>query len=157
MDFNPPDPDQVFKVLARLKDAFAAAADNSKGPAKSQFTKLSISFNAVVDGVTSLQDKPSFASMASLAMAVRNFRDAQTAIDNLAKTDPAVAKTLTELRDTIQQESQSLLGGLDIGGMLGDGGGLPGLPGGFDFGKPKSDEQKKPDDKKKKPKGPFDF
>ncbi len=150
MDFPQPDPEQVLQVITNLKAAFQTAADNSTGPSKAKFARLSATFNSVVDKMLEADPSDPKALIQSIGFSFIQLQMAMKQIQDAAKTDPAAAKTLAELTDTIRQESQGLLGGL-LGGLGGIGGfDLP------DFGGGQKPTPKPPVPKKDPPKKPGD-
>lgn len=155
-NFNPPDPEQLFQAMDRLKDAFAAAADNSTGAAKPAFTKLSDSFNRLT-GVAGTLDlggltqggMPDLGALMQAVGAFKGFHSAFNEVQTLARTDAAAAATFAELTAAVKAEGQNLGGGL-LGG-LGGIGGLDDI-----FGKPGDapEAEETPAPKPRKPKKP---
>jgi hypothetical protein len=116
MNFMPPDPEKVMEALARLKDVFQQAADDSRGAAKPLFEKLSDTFNRTIDKTMDIAQKqqgaPDMRSvMMSLTPALIEFQSTVTKIQKLARTDADAAESLRIMEAAFRQEIESLLGG----------------------------------------------
>lgn len=119
--FNPPDPNEVIETLNRLKDAFAKAAAAPTGSAQPLFQTLSDSFAKAVDAAQNLQQnnpgiKPQQAMM-QLMPTLMQVQGAVQRLEQAARTNPAAAEALSELKEDMQTEMRGLMGG------------MPGFPG----------------------------
>lgn len=119
--FNPPDPNQVFETLERLKDAFARAASVDTGSAQPLFQKLSDSFGKAVDAAIDLQkNNPGLPPQQAMMQLMPTLMQVQTSVQRIeqaARTNPDAAQTLQELKGELQTEMRALMGG------------MPGFPG----------------------------
>jgi hypothetical protein len=119
--FNPPDPNDILEALERLKDVFARAASADTGSAQPLFQKLSDTFNKAVDAATDLQENnPDMHPQQAMMQLMPMLMQVQTSVQRLeqaARTNPAAAQALQELKGDLQNETRSLMGG------------LPGFPG----------------------------
>ncbi|MDY0008864.1 MAG: hypothetical protein RBS08_04090 [Bdellovibrionales bacterium] len=142
--FNPPDPNDVIETMQRLKDAFAKAASANTGSAQPLFQTLSDSFAKAVDAALDLQQnnpgiKPQQAMM-QLMPTLMQVQGAVQRLEQAARTNPAAAEALSELKNDMQTEMRGLLGG------------MPGFPGAGQ--KPPSVPPKPPKPPAPKPRGP---
>lgn len=113
--FNP-DPENAFKAMEKLKEAFNRAADANTGRAQPLFEKLADNFTKIIDDSIDLAEKsggrpPSPKELQEKLMpAIMSVQSSLQKIAREAQSNPAAAAALMQLQKDMQEAMKLMMG-----------------------------------------------
>ena len=108
---NFPDPDEIFQIVERVREAFNRAADNSTGNAQRLFQRLNDKVQKLYTQATDPNNagRDPQKQIMSMLPAMFEVQMIMSQIKREAERDPAVLQTLQTLAQEVQDEAKTLL------------------------------------------------
>lgn len=122
------DPEQMEKMMERMKTAHRKAAAADSGDVQPQFQKLSNVFNKAVDPILN-PDPDQEPDQQAMMKAMGEYAKVMAETTRAAKSDPQAAAVMTQLQKDISAAQKEMFNGLKDAFMKKMGGGLGGLGG----------------------------